>query len=382
MGWFNRNNCRYDARPVFVESLEGRRLLSASLTTLASFGGVPLGGPMIDPAGNLYGTTSAGGSHNAGTIFRLTAGTNARWTLASFDFSTVGATPNGKLLRDSAGNLYGTTESGGAYSDGTLFKLVSGSNRLIRLASFNTATTGTQPAGNLTSDSKGDLFGTTGAGGPQGDGTVFELPVGSSQLKVLATFNQFSGSPWGGLVADAAGNLFGTTSGGGSTDTGTIFEISATTHKLTTRASLGWDTAFPVGGLTIDAEGDLYGAFGFSDLESNGIFELSAGASTATVIASFIGPNGLLPAADLLIDAEGNLYGTTATGGAFNYGTAFEISSGSHKLQTLVSFDGADGACPGTGLVVDADGNLFGTAESLGGHTGSVFKISGSGFVI
>src|SRR5439155_1325340 len=127
---------------------------------------------------------------------------------------------------DSSGNLFGTAQSGGTNNDGTVFELAQGSSTIIALASFNNST-GTFPYGGLIEDSSGSFFGTTESGGANGDGTVFELASGSSTITVLASFNGSDGAtPTGNLIEDGNGNLFGTAVSGGVTSNGTIFELS------------------------------------------------------------------------------------------------------------------------------------------------------------
>ncbi len=134
----------------------------------------------------------------------------------------------GSLVRDTSGNLFGTTASGGASRDGTVFELAAGSGIITTLASFN-GTNGANPVASLVWDSSGNLFGTTWGGGASGDGTVFELAAGSGTITTLASFNWTNGAnPQAGLVQDSSGNLFGTTAHGGASGDGTVFEVSFT----------------------------------------------------------------------------------------------------------------------------------------------------------
>lgn len=210
---------------------------------LASFGGGssgsgPNAGLVFDTGGNLYGTTGQGGSANPadGTIFELQSGASTATILASFDGSD-GDNPDGTLIRDSSGDLFGVTQEGGASAlegaggDGTVFELAAGSPTVTVLASF-TGANGELPSGDLLMDAAGDLFGTTEDGGDlsqnsgAGDGIVWELPAGTHTIRTLATFEgTIGGQPEAGLVADANGNLFGTTTSGGENGYGEVFEI-------------------------------------------------------------------------------------------------------------------------------------------------------------
>ncbi len=251
-------------------------------------------------------------------------------TLASFNGAN-GAGPWASLVRDPRGNLFGTTQSGGANGDGTVFELAAGSGTITTLASFNGAN-GAGPSAGVVRDPQGNLFGTTGFGGAKNDGTVFELAAGSGTITTLASFNGANGAfPQAGLVRDPQGNLFGTTAVGGASNQGTVFE-------------------------------------------------LAAGSGTITTLASFNIANGAYPTGGLVRDPRGNLFGTTESGGANGLGTVFELAAGSGTITTLATFDGANGAAPLAGLVRDPQGNLFGTTFGGGGasNQGTVFELSPS----
>src|SRR4051812_1939021 len=213
---------------------------AATLTTLVSFNGsngeVPSNGSLFaDAAGNLFGTTQMGGAFSGfGTVFEIAktgSGYSAPTTLVSFN-SSNGGDPNSNLIADAAGNLFGTTVAGGPYNSGTVFEIAksgSGYGVPTTLATF-TGSNGASPFAGLIADAAGNLFGTTGRGGASGDGTVFEIAKtgsGYSAPTTLATFTASPGVyPYGGLIADTAGNLFGTTEEGGAYNAGTVFEIA------------------------------------------------------------------------------------------------------------------------------------------------------------
>ena len=163
------------------------------MTPLASFNGNngsgPVSGLIMDSSGNLYGTASARGANNDGTVFELAKGSSAITTLASFNGAN-GRLPVAGLIMDSSGNLYGTTVSGGANGDGTAFELAKGSGAITTLASFY-GVNGSNPHGGLIMDSSGNFFGTTDSGGANGDGNVFELLTPSAHQPYF----QFSGFP-------------------------------------------------------------------------------------------------------------------------------------------------------------------------------------------
>ena len=193
--------------------------LAPSVSTLASFIALAGLGPqaalVMDGSGNLYGTASAGGASGQGTVFELAHGSGTITTLASFN-GTNGAMPEAALILDGSGNLYGTTSSGGALHDGTVFELTPGSGTITTLASFNRPI-GPSAYAALVMDGSGNLYGTTRYGGAANDGMVFKLAHGSGTITTLASFNGTNGSsPYAGLVMDGSGNLYGTTSSGGA----------------------------------------------------------------------------------------------------------------------------------------------------------------------
>jgi uncharacterized repeat protein (TIGR03803 family) len=391
--------------------------MTATLTTLVGFNGAAgtdlRGSLIVDANGDLFGTTNGGGANNDGTVFEI-AKTAAGYAstptaLVTFDVDN-GEGPEGGLIADARGDLLGTT----AFSpngDGTVFEIVKTASGYAStpttLASFDDVD-GERPEGSVVADANGDLFGTTEFGGPGNEGVVFEIaktPTGySSTPNRLVSFNGPDGAnPQGNLVADAKGDLFGVTNAGGpgATDVGTVFEIAKTpTGYATTPTTLvgffSFDVgAFPEGGLIADANGDLFGTTddGGAIFGDGGVvFEIAktAGgyASTPTTLVNFTGADGEQPMAGLLIDANGDLFGTTYIGGSDNLGTVFEIKkTGAGYASTpmvLANFNGTNGDHPMAGLVADANGNLFGTTQEGGPSDvdiGTVFEITDSGFV-
>jgi uncharacterized repeat protein (TIGR03803 family) len=258
-----------------------------SETVLYSFHGTdgfkPVSGVVYDAVGNLYGTTPYGGipggcsGTGCGLIFQLVPHKNGTWTenvLHRFGKGKDGSVPWGGLIFDATGNLYGTTESGGAYGYGTVFELVpaTGGKWIEKvLHSFNHKD-GSDPAFSLTLDSMGDLYGITGFGGDlqcdvgAGCGTVFELMHGAKGKwteKVLHAFDRYLAASSSGVIFDAAGNLHGTTTYGGGFNDGTLFKLSPGANGKWTATTLGSFSRklgiYPGNRLTIDAAGNLYG---------------------------------------------------------------------------------------------------------------------------
>ena len=366
----------------------------------------PDAGLIFDGSGNLYGTTFYGGAYGAGRVFELTPAKGGGWTekvLHNFGKGMDGFYPYAGLVFDSSGNLYGTTQSGGAYNYGTAFELTpkaGGGWTEKVLHSFNYPNAATPWAG-LTVDSSGNLYGTTRSSGAYGVGTVFELTPkagGGWREKVLHNFNGSNGkdgaSPVAGLILDSSGNLYGTTSEGGAYVYGTVFE-------LTPKAGGGWtekvlhsfggmgDGISPYAGLIFDSSGNLYGTTSSGGSDGYGaVFELTPkadGGWTEKLLHSFIvnGKNdGYSPVSGLVFDSSGNLYGTTQSGGAYYVGTVFELTpkvGGGWTEKIVHNFDSnnhKDGYSPIAGLIIDATGNLFGTTYSGGTYGyGTVFEI-------
>ena len=234
-------------------------------------GATPFSGLIADSADNLYGTAESGGASCCGTIFRLNK--NGEQTLYNFTGKADEGFPGGGLVRDASGNLYGTTQQGERSGTGTIFKL-SPSRRLTTLYRFTGGRDGSGPEGTLIRDAAGNLYGTALQGGDlscnegYGCGVVFKLDTTGKQT-VLFRFNAIGGGqyPVASLVRDAAGNLFGTTPTGGDTSCnspfgcGVVFKLDTNgketvLHKFTGKAG---DGAFPEAGLVADAHGNLYG---------------------------------------------------------------------------------------------------------------------------
>jgi uncharacterized repeat protein (TIGR03803 family) len=316
--------------------------------------------------------------------------------LYSFTGSPDGAGPYAGLVFDKKGNLYGTTKYGGTASYGTVFKVTTSGKETV-LYSFTGESDGAYPYAGLVFDAKGNLYGTTfnGGGGYSycdlGCGTVFKVYPSSGKEVVLHRFclqpnNCKDGAePWAGLVFDGRVNLYGTTYYGGAHMDGTVFKVQTSGREMVLYSfcsqSKCADGGQPVGGPALDKEGNLYGTTysgGAYDLGT--VFEVTS-SRQETVLYSFAGfPDGASPNAGLVLDKEGNLYGTTVYGGTAFDGTVFEVTPSGQETK-LYSFTGdPDGAYPYTGLVFDKEGNLYGTT-AVGGaaNLGTVFKVTPSG---
>jgi uncharacterized repeat protein (TIGR03803 family) len=298
-------------------------------------GGSPSGGLVMDAAGNLYGTTLGGGASGLGTVFELvsSSGTYTETVLHSFVGGSDGQVPNGGLVRDASGNLYGVTVNRQASDNGAVFELVNSSGTYTEKVVYNfTGGSNGGPIGPLAIDASGNLYGAAQAS-PGRFGTppfVFKLvnSAGAFSEKILYAFNTSSIPINGGLLLDASGNVYGTTGGDGAFNFGSVFKLVNSSGNYTEtnlyNFTGGADGGGPNGGLIKDAAGNLYGT------NASVAFELvnSSGAYTITILHTFLfgcTNDGSNPQAGLLMGPSGQLYGTTAGGGANSSGTVFEL---------------------------------------------------------
>ena len=429
-----------------LTALSTPSLAASALTVLHSFdlnpntgdGAYPVAPMLMDEAGNLFTTTTGGGSQQncpggCGTVVELQPpGTGQKnWTetlLHMFQGSTAdGSLPEAGLVADSTGNLYTTTASGGAAALGTVVELSPPSNGQTSWAetviyNFQGGTDGANPTASLLADAAGNFYTTTSAGGASGYGTIVMLtPPGNGQTawteSVLYTFAhpKEGAQPMAALIADAAGNLYTTTSTGGTgkgpcfgdrnnkDGCGTVIELlrPAKPKGKWTEAVLynfqgGTDGAIPLAGLLADAAGNLYTTtnVGGSDVKCylklqgcGTVVELSppaGGEAPWTDTVLYVSNKTTnLPRSSLLADAAGNLY-TTGVESIFKLAPPSGGNTGWTEtvLQTFSQKKQSDGYAPAAGLIADSAGTLY-TTTAAGGSSGSgtVIALSGSGFV-
>ena len=376
------------------------------LTRLYSFangddGGNCVAGLVQGKDGNFYGTTPYGGTDSSGSVFKVTsAGVLA--TLYSFTGGDDGATPDGGVVQGKDGNFYGTTAYGGTNDvdnggDGTVFKMTAG-GALTTLLSFNN-TNGADPEAGVVQGADAILYGTTAGGGASGYGTVYRITTNGLFTPLISFTGANGAQPVAGLAQAADGNFYGTTPDNGAGNIlggyGTVFKLG-TNGVLSTLYIFGDNNpngATPAAGLAQGMDGSFYGttAYGGTNHGSFGtVFKLATN-GTHTVLASFNGTNGAYPEAGLVLGADGNLYGTTAYGGTNDTsnggdGTVFKITTNG-LLTVLASFSGTNGANPLAGLAQGPDGNFYGTTQNGGtnhvanGGDGTIFKITTNGIL-
>jgi uncharacterized repeat protein (TIGR03803 family) len=380
-------------------SAQTETILSNFDSSNGSYSLAPL---IFDDSGNLYGTTDYGGNNGVGVVFQLTnsAGTWTENVLWSFAGGTSdGCYPYAGLTMDSSGKLYGTTTNCGASNRGIVFELTNSGGTWSEtvLHSFTGGRDGGHPEyGSLVIDPEGNLYGTTQSGGGGGClggcGVVFQLANNNGVWKetVLHKFRNDGRdgiAPEFNVMLDDAGNLYGTTFSGGAFGYGVAFKLSKTakawTEKLLHSFSSAGDGGNPSGGLTIDASSNLYGSTAIGGAYGYGtVFELSQTRKkwSENVIHSFVNTDGSYPLGNLTFDSAGNLYGTAYDGGSFNLGAVFALtkSGGSWTETVLWNFDnnGTDG-WNSHGVILDSSGNLYGITQQGGRNNyGIVYEIA------
>lgn len=391
-------------------------------------GVLPSAGLIRDSSGNLYGTASSGGANNAGAVFRLKpdgTGYTLLYSFCSLANCADGATPLGGLIMDGSGNLYGTTSDGGTpgcsnstyMGCGTVYRVKTDGSGFTLLYTFAGYPDASSPAASLIMDNAGNLYGTASSGGALNTGAVFRLNSSGAGYSLLYSFCSQPGCAdgaypldlAGALIIDGSGNLYGTAAnGGGAANAGTAFKLtSGTLTVLYTFCSQSNATTFctdgatPFAGLILDGSGNLYGTTVSGGATGSGtVFRLSSTAATtgSPVLYSFCSQincsDGYFPAAGLTIDSSGNLYGTTEFGGTIAgagstpSGTLFQLTSGSTTTPwpetVLYTFTGGgDGAQPVAGVARDASTGIFyGTAPYGGVSSASAPSGGGTVFAI
>lgn len=417
------NQCLYAAfdgcGTVFKIDPGGHETVLHSFTSVSIYGANsdganPSAGLTMDTAGNLYGTTFAGGSNSGGTVFKMDTSGNETVLYAFGASSSDGAEPAGGLLVDSAGNLYGTTQVTSPMSGGwggTVFK-IDPSGHKTTLYTFTGPYSppagaigdGANPTSRLVRDSAGNLYGTTPYGGNfagqcyHGCGTVFKLDTAGHETVLYRFSDSVFVNAGTDLVVDKAGNLYGTAPFGSGF--GYVFKVDpignfAVFYTFTGTPfayAVGW---YPTGVLTLDSDGTLYGSTERGGSSDGGtLFKLDS-AGHESLIYNFPATNGdgARPNGALILDSGGNLYGTTQEGGiqtgycpegepaGLGCGTVFKLNSNANE-SLIHTFAYTDGANPTAGLVMDSGGNLYGTTSTGGAGGligGTAFKSNAAG---
>jgi uncharacterized repeat protein (TIGR03803 family) len=369
-----------------------------------------------DAAGNIYGTT-LNGDDNIGTVYEID-GTGHESVLHAFaGGSADGANPSSGVIRDPSGDLYGVTSKGGVANAGVVYKIDTSGQETVIYSFAGGKSDGAGP-NSLIRDDAGDLYGTAATGGTNGQGVVFKIDTTGHETVVY----HFSGGDGGGplgVVIDSAGNLYGATASGGALSFGVVFKIDADGEQVLYSFKGAADGGNPVSGVSLDAAGNLYGAtahggYGFGVIfkvdpagEESVVYNFSGGSPAAgvtldasdnlygttplpgngvvykvnlsgqeTILTSFTtvaGANG--PQGPIAMDAAGNLYGAALYGGPGGDGVVYKLSPTGHET-TLYAFSGGTGGGYPQGVTLDTEGNLYGVAQGGTPDQGLVYKLS------
>jgi uncharacterized repeat protein (TIGR03803 family) len=363
-----------------------------TFTTLYNFtdgsndGGGPFGQPVVDRDGNIFGTASAGGASDDGTVWEFNS-SGAISALHSFDYSD-GAYPYGGLALQNAavnGNMWGTTSAGGSGSWGTVFEINS-SGTFSTL--YNFGSHGGDPEYILSSAivHGGNVYGTSNRGGTDGRGTIWEVSSSGTETILHSFHGDDGGAPYfSNLLRDKAGDLFGVTYNGGADDYGVLFELtSGGVFSVLHSFNGSSDGGGPFGNV-LEYKGSLYGtADGGGSNNYGTMWQYNISGGTFTVLHNFDYSDGAHPLGGVSCQegkttvCAGNLFGTTFYGGANGYGVVFEIDS-SGAYTDLHDFDYSDGAGPYARPFVDTAGNVYGTTDYGGSSDeGTLWEITGS----
>ena len=338
-------------------------------------------GVIRDSAGNLYGTAYNGGPAYAGAVYKLDPAGNYT-VLYSFTGGADGKWPSAGVIRDPAGNLYGTTQQGGAASAGVVYKIDTAGRETV-LYNFTDNADGGHPYAGVIRDAAGNLYGTTESGGTQNyAGVVYKLDPAGHET-VLHTFmgDDYGGNPYAGVVRDSAGNLYGTTLQGGTVGMGVVYKLDTTGHETVLHTFTGQAGGGSPSGVILDPAGNLYGTATLGGAYRQGlVFKLDT-AGSYSVLYSFTGtaeygsgPSGVI------LDPAGNLYGTTKSDGPANGGAVYKLDTAGNYTVLYGFPELADGRGPEAGVILDPAGNFYGTAV-YGGPTkgGVVYKLDAAG---
>ena len=366
----------------------------------ASGGSNPEIGVILDASGNLYGTTTNGGTSGYGGVLYKLDNAGQETVLSSL--------PNGGseeteeafgLVRDATGNLYGTTANIGNRFSGVVYEFTN-TGQFTILHSFTGPLDGFSPTGSLALDAAGNLYGATAQGGAFGEGIVYRMDTVGNET-VVYSFGQNLGdaaSPAGGVILDAAGNLYGMTSSGGSSYSGAVYKVTPSGQESVLYSFDAMTSgSYPVGSLALDPAGNLYGATTFGGLinapyfDGYGVvFKLDPNGDETVLYAFTGGADGNEPQSGVTLDAAGNLYGTTSLGGnvnscvlgfgEFGCGVVYKITPAGAESVLYALTGGADGANPYANITFDSQGNLYGTTLQGGTSEGGViFKLEPNG---
>lgn len=330
--------------------------------------------------GNLYGTTQSGGAwESCGTFYKI-APDGTITTLHHFDKF---ASSPGDLTLGSDGYFYGVCRAGEPYESGNVFRMAPDGS-YTELHHFSGGPDGGAPVSKLVEGIDGNFYGTTRVGGANGFGTFFKVtPAGAVTTLVDWSQNSTGWSPYGNIILAADGNFYGAHRSVSSAQASTIYRVTpaGAASLVANIGSLpGMSSAMP-NGLMQASDGNFYGAT--SNYGSGGygtIFKMTPG-GTLSLLTQFNWSNGAGPDGDLVEGVDGDLYSTTVEGGSYGAGTVFKVSkTGTHTILAHGQHDGVTPARPDAGLSLEPDGSFIGTSM-WGGPLGlgNAFRITSTG---
>ncbi len=374
---------------------------SNNYAVLYGFGGgtdgqYPVGPLLAGEHGTLYGVTFTGGvgcirrhSQGCGAVYQI-APNGTKSVIYAFQGGADGESLNSGVIADAAGNLYGVTVAGGGsgcattHGCGTVYK-IAGDGTKTKLHAFHGNADGSYPTGNLIMDGAGTLYGVTTEGGlddAQGFGTVFKITSDGTKSTLYVFQGQGDGGyPYGPLAIDGAGNLFGATLSGG-TGEGVVFKLTPDGTQSVLHAFGGTgDASDPETGVVIDAAGNLYGtSYGGGAFNRGAVYKVAPDGGESVLHSFSAGGGGYRPQAGVILDGDGDLFGTDNIGGngkcgGHGCGTVFKLAPDGTETVLHV-FRKKYGDLPAAGLATDSHGNIFGTTEKGGASDwGVVFRI-------
>ena len=338
----------------------------------------PLAGVIGDALGNLYGTTVYGGTFDHGVVYKVD-GAGHETVLYNFEGAGDGGYPSAGVILDLESNLYGTTyEAWAGARSGVVYKLDSSGNQTV-LYTFMNGPDGGYPTAGVIRDAAGNLYGTTSNGGASGYGVVYQVDTAGNET-VLHNFmgGADGASPYAGLIRDAASNLYGTAVYGGASNAGVVYKVDTAGNETVLYSFSGeLDGGYPYAGVMRDEAGNLFGTTFRGGASGAGVVYRVDSAGHEGVLYSFSGgADGGYPYAGVTSDPAGNLYGSTLSGGAWNSGVVYKVDRSGNETVLYSFAGGAEGAGNYDGVIHDKAGNLFGTGYiGGGGNGGVVFKL-------
>jgi len=325
------------------------------------------------PAGDLLETTGGkylmimrtGGPNDfSGTIAEYNSGTNTVINKVNFDRVSLGAAPDGNLVKFSSnGKYYGICGYGGVGDNGVIFEYDYATNALTKKIDLSPYSMGNTPSKSLVLAANGKLYGTTENGGA-GYGTVFEVNPQTGKINKIADFEKTNGArPVGTMVQASNGMLYGVTQSGGNASQGVLFKFDPSTNVISLVKSINSISGnYPYAGLMIANNGKIYGTTTSGGANNYGLlFEYDITTDVLVKKADFDNTNnGTSTYAKLMQASNGKLYGTNYYGGSNNIGTIYEFDLGTNNLSGVAHFDGSNGSRPWGGLFQASNGKMYG----------------------